>query len=119
MNKSTYLIPAVVVLIAGILSSLFVVDERENALVLQFGQIVRVQEEPGLGFKIPFVQEVVKYDSRILSLDTETIQVTPSDDRRLDVNAFARYRITDVETFAIKPVMRLCLLALILSTCVW
>jgi membrane protease subunit HflC len=51
------------------LSSIFIVDEREKALVLQFGQIKR-QGRPGLGFKIPFIQEVVRYDDRILSLDT-------------------------------------------------
>jgi membrane protease subunit HflC len=58
-----------------------------------------VVEEPGLGFKVPFIQEVVKYDGRILSLDTDTIEVTPSDDRRLVVDAFARYRIADVVRF--------------------
>ena len=82
-----------------ILSSVFVVDERQKALVLQFGQIRQVREEPGIGFKIPFIQEVVKYDDRILSLDTDTIEVTPSDDRRLIVDAFARYRIADPVQF--------------------
>jgi modulator of FtsH protease HflC len=99
MRKSGIL--AVVVFLLGIvgLSSLFIVDEREKALVLQFGQIRQVVEEPGLGFKVPFIQEVVKYDGRILSLDTDTIEVTPSDDRRLVVDAFARYRIADVVRF--------------------
>jgi len=68
-------------------------------LVLQFGQIKAVKEEPGLAFKIPLIQEVVKYDDRILSLDTDVIEVTPSDDRRLVVDAFARYRISDVVQF--------------------
>ncbi|SHI60297.1 protease modulator HflC [Wenxinia saemankumensis] len=99
MNKSIIILPLVVILIALGLSSIFVVDEREKALVLQFGQIVRVQEEPGLGFKIPLVQEVVSYDDRILALDTPEIEVTPSDDRRLSVDAFARYRIADVVRF--------------------
>src|SRR6056297_3411465 len=99
MRKSAYLLPALVIVIVAGLSSLFVVDEREKALVLQFGQIVSVKEEPGLGFKIPLIQEVVKYEDRILSLDTDTIEVTPSDDRRLIVDAFARYRITDVVRF--------------------
>jgi membrane protease subunit HflC len=99
MRKSG--IALVVVFLLGIvgLSSIFIVDEREKALVLQFGQIRQVVEEPGLGFKVPFIQEVVKYDGRILSLDTETIEVTPSDDRRLVVDAFARYRIADVVRF--------------------
>ncbi|MEM6407053.1 MAG: protease modulator HflC [Pseudomonadota bacterium] len=82
-----------------LLSSIFIVDEREKALVLQFGQIVKVQEEPGLGFKIPLIQEVVRYDDRIRALDTPETEVTPSDDRRLVVDAFARYRISDVVQF--------------------
>jgi modulator of FtsH protease HflC len=99
MRKSALLIPAVVIIVVAILSSIFVVDEREKALVLQFGQIKAIKEEPGLAFKIPLIQEVVKYDDRILSLDTEVIEVTPSDDRRLVVDAFARYRIADVKQF--------------------
>src|SRR6056297_1090194 len=99
MRKSALLLPIAVVAVIGVLSSLFIVDEREKALVLQFGQIRQVVEEPGLGFKIPIIQEVVKYDDRILSFDTDTIEVTPSDDRRLVVDAFARYRITDVVQF--------------------
>ena len=99
MRKTTFLLPVLVVLIAGLMSSIYIVDEREKALVLQFGQIKAVKEEPGLGFKIPLIQEVVRYDDRILSLDTATIEVTPSDDRRLVVDAFARYRITDVVQF--------------------
>ncbi len=99
MRKTSILLPILVVAIAALLSSIFIVDEREKALVLQFGQIRAVKEEPGLGFKIPLIQEVVKYDDRILSLETQEIEVTPSDDRRLIVDAFARYRISDVEQF--------------------
>ncbi len=99
MRPSGFLIPIVVVAIVGLLSSIFIVDEREKALVLQFGQIKAIKEEPGLAFKIPLIQEVVRYDDRILSLDTEVTEVTPSDDRRLVVDAFARYRISDVTRF--------------------
>lgn len=99
MRKSAFLLPALAVIVIGALSSVFIVDERQKALVLQFGQIVKVQEEPGLGFKIPLIQEVVTYDDRILSRDLEPLEVTPSDDRRLVVDAFARYRIADVEQF--------------------
>lgn len=99
MKASTFLLPVVVVALVASLSSVFIVDEREKGLVLQFGQIVRVKEDPGLGFKIPFIQEVVRYDDRILSLDTQPTEVTPSDDRRLVVDAFARYRIADVVQF--------------------
>lgn len=99
MGKLKLLIPLLVVALFLGLSSVFVVDEREKALVLQFGQIKAIKEEPGLNFKIPFIQEVVRYDDRILSLDTDTIEVTPSDDRRLVVDAFTRYRIRDVVQF--------------------
>ena len=99
MNKSTFLIPVVVVALVGVLSSVFIVDEREKALVLQFGRVVAVKEDPGLAFKLPLIQEVVRYDDRILSRDVDPIEITPSDDRRLVVDAFARYRITDVEDF--------------------
>ena len=99
MRKTTYLIPIVVILLALGLSTIFIVDEREKVLVLQFGEIRQVKEEPGLGFKVPLIQEVVRYDDRILSLDTPEIEVTPSDDRRLVVDAFARYRIADVVRF--------------------
>ncbi|MCU0906802.1 MAG: protease modulator HflC [Rhodobacteraceae bacterium] len=99
MKRATYLLPVLVIVVATLLSSVFVVDEREKALVLQFGQIRQVKETPGLGFKLPLIQEVVKYDDRILSIDTQPIEVTPSDDRRLIVDAFARFRIADVVQF--------------------
>ncbi|WP_108485059.1 protease modulator HflC [Oceaniglobus ichthyenteri] len=99
MKKSAILLPAIVLVGAVLMSSVFIVDEREKALVLQFGQIKAVKEEPGLAFKIPLIQEVVRYDGRILSIDTDPIEVTPSDDRRLIVDAFARYRISDVVQF--------------------
>jgi membrane protease subunit HflC len=99
MRKSTILIGVVVVALVGVLSSLFIVDEREKALVLQFGEVKSVKEEPGLAMKIPFIQNVVKYDGRILSIDTEPLEVTPLDDRRLVVDAFARWRISDVVRF--------------------
>ncbi|WP_439109335.1 protease modulator HflC [Lentibacter sp.] len=99
MRSTTYILPVIVLALAGILSSIFIVDEREKALVLQFGRLVDIKDEPGLAFKIPLIQEVIRYDNRILSRDIPQLQVTPSDDRRLEVNAFARYRINDVEQF--------------------
>ena len=99
MRKTTYLLPIVVIAIAGLLSSVFIVDEREKGLVLQFGRVVDIKEEPGLAFKIPLLQEVVRYDDRILSRDIDPLEVTPLDDRRLVVDAFARYRIADVNQF--------------------
>ena len=99
MARAQFLIPAAVALAGVALSSLFVVDEREKALVLQFGQVKQIKTEPGLGFKVPFIQEVVRYDDRILSLPTRPLEVTPLDDRRLVVDAFARWRIVDLVNF--------------------
>ncbi|WP_122073943.1 protease modulator HflC [Pseudophaeobacter sp. EL27] len=99
MKKTTFLLPVLVLALVGILSSVFIVDEREKALVLQFGRVVSVKEDPGLAFKIPLIQEVVRYDDRILSRDIDPLEITPSDDRRLVVDAFARYRVVDVNRF--------------------
>ncbi len=97
--RMTYILPGLVLVGALILSSVFIVDERKKALVLQFGQVKQVVSEPGLGFKIPLIQEVVFYEDRILGLPTQPIEVTPADDRRLVVDAFARWRITNLVEF--------------------
>ncbi len=97
--RAIYVIPVVIVLIATILSSIFIVDERKRALVLQFGAVQQVKTDPGLGFKIPFIQEVVYYEDRILGLPTTPVEVTMLDDRRLVVDAFARWRIVDLVAF--------------------
>ncbi len=99
MNRSALIAAGAALVVVGILSSLFIVDEREKALVLQFGQVRSVKESPGLAFKIPVIQEVVRYDDRILSFETQSLEVTPLDDRRLVVDAFARYRIQNVVRF--------------------
>lgn len=97
--RSTFILPALALVGALVASSVYTVDERERVLVLQFGNIVAVRNEPGLGFKIPFVQEVVRYEDRILGLFTQEMEVTPADDRRLVVDAFARWRIVDLTRF--------------------
>ncbi|MCZ8079282.1 MAG: protease modulator HflC [Rhodobacteraceae bacterium] len=99
MMKSAILLPIVAIIGATALSSVFIVDEREKALVLQFGQVKQVKEDPGLGFKIPLIQEVVRYDGRILGLPTTPVEVTMLDDRRLVVDAFARWRIANLVQF--------------------
>lgn len=99
MKKAGLLLPALAVVAVVAFSSLFIVDERENVLVLQFGQVKQEITEPGLGFKIPFIQEVVRYDARILGLQTQPLEVTPLDDRRLVVDAFLRWRLRGVTEF--------------------
>jgi membrane protease subunit HflC len=99
MRRLPILIGLVALLGFLALNSIFTVDERQKAMVLQFGQVRAVKETPGLAFKIPFVQNVAYYDSRIQGLDTSPLEVTPLDDRRLIVDAFARWRIDDVQQF--------------------
>ncbi len=83
----------------GLISSIYIVDEREKALRLWFGEVTAVIEAPGLYFKVPVLHEIVKYDDRILPLETEPLEVTPADDRRLTVDAFARWRIAEPVKF--------------------
>ena len=71
MRKTGFLIPIVVIIVVAVLSSIFVVDEREKALVLRFGQIKQVRTDPGIGFKVPLLDEIVRFEDRILSLETD------------------------------------------------
>jgi modulator of FtsH protease HflC len=97
--RAIFVIPALVVLLVLLLSSVFIVDERKKALVLQFGQVMQVKEDAGLGFKVPLIQDVVVYEDRILGLQTQPIEVTLLSDRRLVVDAFARWRIVNLVQF--------------------
>lgn len=82
-------------LIILILSSAYVVYQSEQAIVLQFGEPVRVVREAGLKFKVPFVQNVIFYDARLLNLDPPAQEVVLNDKKRLDVDSFTRYKIID------------------------
>lgn len=97
MNRNTLIVVAVVAVIAIVLllSSAFTVRQTEQALILQFGNPVRVEREPGLKFKVPFIQNVEYYDRRILDLDPPVQEVLLSDQKRINVDSFARYRIID------------------------
>jgi modulator of FtsH protease HflC len=94
-----YVIPVLVILAATALSSIFVVDAREKVLVLQFGEVKQVVDAPGLYVKVPFIQDVFRYDDRILGLVTDPQEITFADQRRLVVDAFARWRIVDLQKF--------------------
>jgi modulator of FtsH protease HflC len=88
---------AVVLVAAGILltNALFIVDQTEQALVLQFGQPMRVIRDPGLWVKRPFLEQVVLYDNRLLDFEPPQEEVIVSDQKRLVVDTYTRYRITD------------------------
>ena len=81
--------------------SIFIVKEVNQAIVLQFGDPKRIISKPGLNFKIPFIQNVVYLDKRILNLDTPPEEVIASDQKRLIVDAFARFQIIDPLKFYI------------------
>ena len=98
MKSRIAVIFAVAITVLGLMS-LFIVDEREKVLVLRFGQIKQVKTDPGLGFKFPWLDQVVRFEDRILQLETPLIEVTPADDRRLEVDAFVMYRIADIVQF--------------------
>ena len=85
----------VAALVIVFLSSAYIVYQPEQAIVLQFGEPMRVVKEAGLKFKVPFVQNVVFYDSRLLNLDPPAQEVVLNDKKRLDVDSFTRYQIVD------------------------
>jgi len=99
MRRLPIIIAIVAALIVTGLSAIFIVDERKQALVLRFGEVKQVKVDPGLGVKVPFIDTVAYYEGRILPLETSELEVTPLDERRLVVDAFARWRITDVVLF--------------------
>ena len=83
-------------LIIGVYGALFTVNQTQQALVLQFGEPKRTIQEPGLAFKMPFIQDVIYYEKRVLSLiPQDAEEVILSDQKRLQVDAYARYQIED------------------------
>ena len=100
MNK-LLLVLGIAVVVVGVvgLNTLFTVHQTQQALVLQFGEPKRIVQEPGLNVKIPFIQNVVYLDKRILSLDAPPEEVITSDQKRIVVDGFSRFRITDALRF--------------------
>ena len=101
MKAQKILLPILAVLGALVFFSVFIVKEVNQAIVLQFGDPKKIIIEPGLNFKLPFIQNVVFLDSRILNLDTPPAEVIASDQKRLIVDAFARFQIVDPLKFYI------------------
>ena len=97
-NLHLFLISGLVLLVIAF-QSFYIVMQPEQAIVLQFGDPVRLVQEPGLKFKVPFIQNVVFYDKRLLNLEPPAQEVVLKDKKRLDVDTFSRYRITEPLTF--------------------
>ncbi len=101
MKKGKFLIPILILIAATAYFSIFIVKEINQAIVLQFGDPKRILMKPGLNFKVPFIQNVVFLDKRILNLDAPPAEVIASDQKRLIVDAFARFKIVDPLKFYI------------------
>ena len=95
------ILPLIAVIVATAFFSIFIVKEVNQAIVLQFGDPKRIITNPGLNFKLPFIQNVVFLDKRILNLDAPPEEVIASDQKRLIVDAFARFQIIDPLKFYI------------------
>jgi len=95
----TILVGALVALIVGALS-LFVVDQRQNAIVFRLGEVIDVKKEPGLYFKVPLLDNVRSFDVRILTIDTaEPERFLTSEKKNVLVDLFVKWRITDVKQY--------------------
>ncbi|HSO42803.1 MAG: protease modulator HflC [Rhodospirillales bacterium] len=97
MNRPSFLLIGGLILLAAFVafSALFTVHQTQQALILQFGNPIRVEREPGLKMKVPFIQNVEFFEKRVLDLDPPVQEVLLSDQKRINVDAFARYRIVD------------------------
>ncbi len=97
MNRNALLVLGILVIVLGIVGSsgLYTVHQTQQAIVLLFGNPKRVATDPGLHFKIPFFENVLYYETRVLNLDPPVESMLLSDQRRILVDAFARYRIID------------------------
>lgn len=96
MNRNfIYYIAIGLILLTTLANSLYIVDQRQTALILQFGQAVKYETEPGLKVMIPFIQNVIFFDKRIQNLSADTTEVIASDQKTMRVDAFTKYRIID------------------------
>ena len=101
MRGIKLIIPAIVLIAVVVFQSLFVVQEISQAIVLQFGDPKKIVTKAGLNFKLPFIQNVVYLDKRILNLDNDPEEVIAADQKRLIVDAIARFKIVDPLKFYI------------------
>ena len=97
MNKPFLAVFGLIIVVAGVTAygALFTVHQTQQALILQLGNPIRTVPEPGLHFKMPFIQNIEYYDRRILDLDPPAQEVILLDQKRINVDAFARYKIAD------------------------
>ena len=101
MKGVKFIVPAIIIIAVTAFQCLFIVQEISQAIVLQFGDPKKIVTKAGLNFKLPFIQNVVYLDKRILNLDNDPEEVIAADQKRLIVDAFARFKIVDPLKFYI------------------
>ena len=99
MNRSTTTTVLAALILAILINSVFVVNDKEHAIVSQFGEAIRPNVDKGLNFKIPIIQNVKKFDSRLQTLDEEPDRILTVESKYLLVDSFVKYKITDVLKF--------------------
>ena len=99
MNRNTTLLVLAALTVGILFNSFFIVNEKEKAIVFQFGEAVRSDIDVGFHFKLPIIQEVKKYDSRIQTLDEEPDRILTVESKYLLVDSFIKYKISNVLTF--------------------
>jgi modulator of FtsH protease HflC len=100
MNKIAPIITAILIAIFAISQTLFSVDEREFAMISQFGEVKSIQDKPGLGWKLPFVQKVSKYSKQILTLDSPNSErFNTKENQPVQVDSYVKWKIADAREF--------------------
>ncbi|MCH9753984.1 MAG: protease modulator HflC [Alphaproteobacteria bacterium] len=94
-NKNIKYVIFFAIAFLAVVNSLFVVKESEQAITLQFGQLIKVSKEPGLHFKVPFIQNVIYFDKKVLDIIDEEKELTAADQKKLIISAYAKYKIID------------------------
>ena len=99
MNRSTSITVLAALILGLLINSVFIVNDKEHAIVFQFGEAINPNVDKGLNFKLPIIQNVKKYDSRLQTLDEEPDRILTVESKYLLVDSFVKYKITDVLTF--------------------
>ena len=99
MNRSTTITVLAALILGLIINSVFIVNDKEHAIVFQFGEAINPNVDKGLNLKIPIIQNVKKYDARLQTLDEEPDRILTVESKYLLVDSFVKYKITDVLTF--------------------
>lgn len=98
-NKGFLAVIVLVIVGAVLMSAVYYVDEREKAIVFQFGEIVRSHDQPGLHFKTPFINNVRFFDARIQTVDAEPQRFLTGEKKNLIVDSFVKWRVSDVHKY--------------------